>query len=240
MTGRDHSGEARDAGRYNRPMEEPQGTSFSDLTLAEFVDRLASAEPVPGGGAASAVAGALGAGLVAMVAGLSTGRSKFAPYEPTLERAASAGERLGREFLRLADNDAEAYAAFAAAIKLPKGTEAEQESRRSAMRAAARGAADVPLECVSASVDLVATAESLAGRSNGNAASDVLVAALLGLAAARGAAENVRINLPATGDEEYADRVARRLDEMLHDVEDLAARTREAVLSGQAREPEPE
>lgn len=222
-------------------MEEPaQPRPFADLTIEEFVEQLSSAAPVPGGGAASAVAGALGAGLVSMVAGLSAGRPRYVSYEATLQRAASVGEHLAREFLRLADNDAEAYAAYAAALKLPKGSDDEQEARRTAMRAAARGAADVPLECVRAGVNLVAAAESLAGRSNVNAASDVLVAALLGLAAAKGAAENVRINLPATGDDEYADGVSRRLDEMLHDAEDLAARTREAVLSGQPREPESE
>jgi formiminotetrahydrofolate cyclodeaminase len=73
-----------------------------------------------------------------------------------------------------------------------------------------------------------------------NAASDVLVAALLGEAAARGAAENVRINLPATGDEVYADGMNQQLDSALHDIASVAARTREVVLSGQAQEPEAE
>ena len=87
---------------------------------------------------------------------------------------------------------------------------------------------------------LVTAAEALAGRSNVNAASDVLVAAFLGEAAARGAAENVLINLPSTGDEQYADSMRWRLDRLLHDVAATAARTREIVLSGQSQEPEPE
>jgi formiminotetrahydrofolate cyclodeaminase len=214
--------------------------SLAELSLAQFSERLASAEPVPGGGAASAVAAALGASLISMVAGLSTGKPKYAVYEETLVRCLALGQDLATEFLRLADRDAEAYAAYAAALKLPRETEAQQEDRKAAIRAAARVAADAPWECVKACTQLVVLAEALAGRSNVNAASDVLVAALLGEAAARGAAENVRINLPATGDDIYADAMNQQLDSALHDIAAIAARTREIVLSGQAQEPEAE
>ena len=214
--------------------------SFSDLTLAQFVERLSSAEPVPGGGSASAVAAALGASLISMVASLSTGKPKYAVYEETLARCQVLGQHLATEFLRLADRDAEAYAAYSAALKLPRETEAQQEDRKAAIRAAARVAADAPWECVKACTQLAVLAEALAGRSNVNAASDVLVAALLGEAAARGAAENVRINLPATGDDIYGDTMNQQLDSALHDIAAIAARTREIVLSGQAQEPEAE
>jgi formiminotetrahydrofolate cyclodeaminase len=96
------------------------------------------------------------------------------------------------------------------------------------------------MECVIACTRVAAAAESLAGRSNVHAASDVLVAALLAEAAARGAAENVRINLPATDDEQYADTINRKLDTALHEIDAVTAQTREIVLSGQAQEPEDE
>lgn len=214
--------------------------SFSDLTLAQFVERLASAEPVPGGGAASAVAASIGASLVSMVAALSTGKPKYVAYEATLARCLAVGQDLAAAFLRLADRDAEAYAAYSVALKLPRDPEAQQEDRKAAIRAAARVAADAPWECVKACAQLVVAAEALAGRSNVNAASDVLVAALLGEAAARGAAENVRINLPATDDDIYADAMNQQLDSALHEISAIAARTREIVLSGQAQEPEAE
>jgi formiminotetrahydrofolate cyclodeaminase len=214
--------------------------SFAELSLAQFSERLASAEPVPGGGAASAVAASIGASLISMVAGLSTGKPKYADYETTLVRCLSVGKELAAEFLRLADRDAEAYAAYSEALKMPRETDAEKDARRAAIRAAAVVAADAPWGCVKACAQLVVAAEALAGRSNVNAASDVLVAALLGEAAARGAAENVRINLPATGDEVYADAMNQQLDSALHDIASVAARTREVVLSGQAQEPEAE
>jgi formiminotetrahydrofolate cyclodeaminase len=214
--------------------------SFADLTVRQFTESLSSGEPVPGGGAASALAGALGASLVAMVANLSTGRAKYAAYESTLTRCGEVGRSLASEFLLLADRDAEAYAGYATALKMPRETEAQQAARRLAIEAAARAASDAPWECVKACGALVNAAEALAGRSNVNAASDVLVAALLGEAAARGAAENVNINLSSTGDEQYNEAMSRQLDEALHDIMAVAARTRETVLSGRVSDPEDE
>jgi formiminotetrahydrofolate cyclodeaminase len=200
--------------------ESPAHDRFADLTLARFVERLSTAEPVPGGGAASAVAAALGASLISMVAALSRGKPKYEAYETTLARCQAVGQELAAEFLRLADLDATAYAGYSAALKLPRETEAQQEARRTAIQNA------------------VVAAEALAGRSNVNAASDVLVAALLGEAAARGAAENVLINLPSTGDESYSESMRWQVDALLHEVAAGAARTREFVLSGQSRDPE--
>jgi len=175
-----------------------------------------------------------------MVAALSKGKPKYAAYEATLFRCEAVGHELAAEFLRLADRDAEAYAGYATALKLPRETDQQQEARRTALRSAARLASDVPWECVRACARLVVAAETLAGRSNANAASDVLVAAFLGEAAARGAAENVLINLPSTGDPQYAETMQVQVDSTLHEIAGVAARTREIVLSGQSREPEPE
>ena len=218
------------------PDANPSLTS-SALSLGEFVDRLASAEPVPGGGSASAVAGSLGAGLVAMVAGLSAGRPKYAAHAGLHETAIATGQRLAKRFLELSDTDAEAYAGFAAALKMPRDTDAEQASRKAALQAAARIAAEVPLDTVEACLELVATAESLVGRSNVNASSDLNVAALLGEAAGRGAAENVLVNLPSVGDDAYTAVTTARVMRLLDDIEELAAATHEGVRSGASREP---
>jgi len=173
-----------------------------------------------------------------MVAGLSTGKPRYEAYEATLGKCEALGHELAAEFLRLSDLDAEAYAGYSAALKLPRDTEDTQATRKTAIEAAACAAAEAPLECVKACLRLAVAAEALAGRSNVHAASDVLVAALLGEAAGRSAAENVLINLPATGDESYAEKMRWQVDSTLHEIAAVAARTREIVLSGQSQDPE--
>ena len=226
------------AATYNLAVH-PNDTAgrFRDLTIDQFASRLASSDPVPGGGSASAIAAALGASLVTMVASLTTGRPKYVDHEPMLALATETGRRLSEQFLVLADEDAEAYAGYSVALKMPRETEAEIASRTQAMRSAARGASEAPFRCLEACLDLVGAAEALAGRSNPNAASDVDVAALLGEAAARGAAANVLINLPSTGDPEFEGAMTARVTELLSAIDDVASRAHQVVASGERREP---
>jgi formiminotetrahydrofolate cyclodeaminase len=216
----------------------PNGpVGFRDLTLAAFVDQLASAEPVPGGGSASAVAAALGAGLVAMVATLSEGRPKYAEYAETNAAAGTLGRALATRLLELADEDAAAYSVFGAALRMPKSSDQEQAARTAALRAAARAASTVPMACVEACMEVVLAADSLAGRSNLNASSDLAVACLLAAAAAHGAAANVLVNLPAVADEGFAATMSARVVMLLTEIDSRSSATREVVASGQLRAP---
>jgi methenyltetrahydrofolate cyclohydrolase len=214
-------------------------SSFADRSLAEFTARLASTDPVPGGGSASAVAASLAAALVEMVAGLSLDRPRYAAYIVTLERALGAGQRARRRFLELADEDAAAYARFAEARRVPKTSEAEQAQRARSIAFAARSAADVPLEIVRRCRDLAVEIEALSGRSNVNASSDLNVAALLIDAAARGAAENVLINLPSADDEQYAGATTVELQGLLKELQQLVMQVK-AAATNELREPEAE
>jgi formiminotetrahydrofolate cyclodeaminase len=212
-------------------------TPFRDLTLDAFVARLASAAPVPGGGSASAVAASLGAALVTMVASLSEGRPRYIMYADVHQRAKTAGQELSDRLLQLADEDAAAYAGFAAAMKLPRETPEEQAARTAAIQAAARVASEVPMRCLEACLEVAEAAELLAARCNVNASSDVNVAALLAEAAGRGAAENVLVNLPSVGDEAWAAAARERVEALMARVSTLAATTHAAVASGELRAP---
>ncbi len=208
------------------------------MTLAEFSSRLASADPVPGGGSAAAVAGSLGAALAVMVARLSQDRPRYAGHAATHARVIAEGEVARGRFLVLAEEDAAAYGEFVAALKLPRESEAEQAARRAALGGAARVATAAPLATVRLCRTTMDLVEALAGRSNVNAASDVEVAALLLEAAAAAAAANVRINLPAVPDTLYAGATEAEVLELVESIHREAARVREIVASGEAREAE--
>jgi len=213
-------------------------TRYADLTIAQFEDQLASAEPVPGGGSASAIAGSMGASLLAMVSRLSTDRPKYESYRATHTRALDVAEEARARLLQLSDDDAVAFAAYAAARKMPRETENEQRDRDAATHKAAKDASEIPMQVVRECVLVLEQAEAMAGRSNLNASSDLEVASRLAAAAARGAAANVIINLPSVGDDRYAGATRAEVTELLETVDRLAALVAQQVGSGTLREPE--
>jgi len=170
-----------------------------------------------------------------MVATLSQGRAKYADHAALHEQAAPVARRYADEFLTLADEDAEAYAACAIALKLPREAFADQEFRDQQIRETARVAAEVPLRVVEKCSEVLLLAEALAGRSNMNASSDLRVAALLLQAAGHGAAENVLVNLPLIGTNEWTQSTERRVHRLLDDVVALATRVHDTVASGERR-----
>ncbi|HJP87440.1 MAG TPA: cyclodeaminase/cyclohydrolase family protein [Candidatus Limnocylindrales bacterium] len=216
-----------------------QAPSFRDLTLVQFGELLASKEPVPGGGSASAVAASLAASLVAMVGSLSEGRPRYADHHALHELAIPAANRLAKELLDIADEDAAAYAACAFALKLPREAFADKEFRDQQIKETALVAAQVPLRCVEHCREVLVLAEALSGRSNVNASSDLRVAALLAEAAGHGAAENVLVNIPLIGETEWTRAAEARIKVLLQEIGDLKDKVHEVVASGEKRAPLP-
>lgn len=173
-----------------------------EMTVNGYLDVLKSNAPAPGGGSVSALAGAQGAGLIAMVADLTIGKEKYADYEEGCKAAREEALRLYEELKDGVDKDTEAFNKVSAAYKLPKETDEEKAARSAAIRAANLGATEVPFHTVELCLAGLKTAQSMVGKSNPNAASDLGVAALNLLAGAKGAWLNVKINLPGVKDEE--------------------------------------
>ena len=192
-------------------------THLSTTSLASYLDALASATPAPGGGSAAGVAGAMGAALVEMVAGLSLVKSGAMGDEHSgLQRTALERARSARaELLQLADDDAAAYGAFMEALKLPKSSDDERTARTFASSTAAQRAAEVPLATLRATVAVAEAARSILDKSLLAAASDLEVAARFARAAGESAAENVEANLPYIDDPQTRAEIASQTNAAL-------------------------
>lgn len=171
-------------------------TQLTDLPVREFLERLGSSDPVPGGGSAAALAAAMGAALVAMVAELTIGRPAYAEHDETIRKIRFDAVDRRVELLDLAQQDADAYDVVVRARHLPKDSDAERTARSSALEAAMLEAARIPLRAAVVASEVLDLAERIAPIGNKNAASDAGVAAQLAAAGLRGALLNVRINLP--------------------------------------------
>jgi methenyltetrahydrofolate cyclohydrolase len=185
---------------------------FSDQTLSQFLDELASASPAPGGGSAAALSGALAAALVAMVCHLTIGRKNYEPVSAELESILVRAEEKRRALVELMEADAAAYADVIATYKLPKEIEEEKTVRTAAIQEALQRAAEVPFQIAGACADLLDMVLPVAAKGNKNAASDAGSAALLAEAGLRAAMLNVQINLSLIKDEAYAQEMRQRLE----------------------------
>lgn len=185
--------------------------TVSGLTIDSFVRKLSSADPTPGGGSASAAAGAVAAGLVRMVAQLTANSPKFADVADNAKTIGSRAQQLMEVLLRSVDEDVAAFDGVTAAFKLPKASDAEKAARTAAIQNALRAAAEPPMRVVEATLETCRLAAELVDFSNPNAISDVGCAALLANAAAQGAALNVSINVKSLKDRDAAGAYADRL-----------------------------
>ena len=203
---------------------------LSELTVRTFVEHLATSDPVPGGGSAAAMAGAMGAALVHMVVELTMGRPAADGNQDALTRTRSAAVAWQSELINLAELDANAYDAVVRARKLPRETERQRDVRSVQLAASLREATRIPLATARAASEVLDLAEGLAPIGNRNAVSDVGVAALLAVAALRGAALNVQINLPYISDDEPLRAGAEEeIERMLSTLDDRERAIRRAV-----------
>jgi methenyltetrahydrofolate cyclohydrolase len=180
---------------------------LTDRTVTDLLAAFRSPDPTPGGGSASAVAGAIGASLLAMVAGLP--KSKAATEEDA-QRLAAEGQRcaaLSEELALLVDRDSDAYDLVMTAYRRPKTTDEEKAARSAAIQEALRSAITAPLDVMRACAAAAGHGVLIAQLGNRSASSDVQVAYELLGAALRGARLNVEINLGSVKDADYAWRV---------------------------------
>ena len=179
-----------------------------------FVEELASPTPTPGGGSAAAYAGAMGAGLVAMVAGLTIGKKKYADVEAGMQAIRVMAEKLRKELTLAVDDDAAAFEAVMGAYRLPRQTDEQQLTRAGAIRTAMLNAAHVPLHVAQDAVKVMELAVKCAREGNVNAISDAMSGFAMSRAALTAAGYNVKVNLSSLEDKTLGEKLLNELKEL--------------------------
>lgn len=199
-------------------------------TLQGFLTVLSSKAPVPGGGGASAVGGAVGAALGQMVINLTVGKKRYADVEEEMRVLLDRMEELKGRLLDLADQDAEVFAPLAAAYSLPSQTEEEKAQKEQVMEERLLAASQVPLEIMETLFQALDILEVLAEKGSRMAVSDVGVGVSLIRAALLGAVMNVYINTKSMKNREKADELNGQADRLITEGTKKADRIYEDVL----------
>jgi formiminotetrahydrofolate cyclodeaminase len=199
------------------------------LDFDDYLNRLASSAPTPGGGSAAALCGAMGASLVAMVARITRESPKQSERHPLADACIAEADALRVRFLEARTLDENAYGAVVAAMALPRLTDDEKTARTARLQDALAQAAAAPLAAVYLSVQLLALSERALDLENANLASDLGCAADFAGAAVDASALNVRVNHKYLKNAELVAQHARVLDEAEREAPRIAARVRDRV-----------
>ena len=206
---------------------------ISSEKINDYLARLASREPTPGGGAAAALHAAQGAALVAMVARYTTG-TKYEQHAELVARIISSADGLVAQALRLADADQHAFQGVIDAYKLPTGTDDLKAARTASIQDALVQAAKTPAQLILLAGAVVDLATELFEVANANVISDVAAAVDAARAAATTARVNIDINVVAIKDTETRSRLAAQTDGLEEKVilaaDSLVKRVRERIL----------
>ena len=190
---------------------------FTKGTCEEFVDVLASKAPVPGGGGASALVGAIGMALGNMVGSLTVGKKKYADVEADIIAMKEKATALQADFLRLVEADAEAFEPLSKAYGMPRETEEEKAEKARVMAIVLKDACAVPMEIMEKCCEAIDVIEEFAAKGSALAISDAGVGVVFCKAALLGAALNVFINTKSMADKEYAASLNEKADKMIAD-----------------------
>ena len=203
---------------------------FSTVPCDEFVTVLASKAPVPGGGGAAALVGAVGTALGNMVGSLTVGKKKYAAVEEEMQELKAKADGLQKELLRLVERDAEVFEPLSRAYGMPKETEEEKAEKARVMEAALKVACSVPMEIMENCCEAIDLLVEFAAKGSTLAISDAGVGAAFCKAALEGASLNVYINTKSMADREYAESLNKKCDEVLEKYTKIAEDVFESVL----------
>ncbi|MBA7648886.1 Methenyltetrahydrofolate cyclohydrolase [subsurface metagenome] len=190
----------------------------------EYLDDLAAKKPAPGGGSAAAAVGAIGVGLLSMVANFTIGKDKYKDVEPEIQELLTSAEDLRADLQKLIDEDITAYQKVSTAYKMPRENQQEKAARSDAIQAALKDAMAVPLAICRNLFDAAQLCEPLLQKGNVNLLSDVGVGAEFIASGFASALLNVEINLSAIKDEDLAAKIRAELSPKEKQIETIKKR----------------
>lgn len=190
---------------------------FTKYSCEEFVDVLSTKAPVPGGGGASALVGALGCALGNMVGSLTVGKKKYADVEGDMIALKQKADVLQKDLLRLVEEDAKVFEPLSKAYGMPRETEEEKAEKERVMAIVLKDACSVPMEIMRKCCQAVELIEEFAQKGSVIALSDAGVGAAFCKAALLGASLNVFINTKSMTDREYAGRLNEEAERMIEE-----------------------
>ena len=196
-----------------------------------FLNDLSTKAPTPGGGGASAYAGALAAALSSMVGNLTTGKKTYAAVEDQVQERLAVLEAMRGTSVGLIDADAEAFKPLAASYGMPSSTEEEKAAKNAALQAALTDACAVPLQIMDVCAAVVDQADFMAHNGSKLAVSDAGASAILARAAARAASLNVFINTASMADREMAARFEQQADALISATDEKGQAVVDFVMS---------
>ena len=203
---------------------------FSTVPCNEFVEVLASKAPVPGGGGASALVGAIGTALGNMVGSLTVGKKKYADVEEEMWELKAKSDKLQAELLRLIERDAEVFEPLSKAYGMPRATEEEKAEKARVMEIVLKDACSVPMEIMEKCCEAIDIIVEFAAKGSALAISDAGVGVAFCKAALKGASLNVYINTKSMQNREYAEELNAKCDAMLEKYTKIADEVFDCVL----------
>ena len=187
-----------------------------DKNCVEFIDILSSKEPVPGGGGAAALVGAVGVALGNMVSNLTIGKKKYKEYEDLIRELLVEAKEIERELIDMIDEDAKCFMPLSQTYGLPTSTEEEREYKAERMDVVLKEACKVPYKAALACDRAIKIHRELVNKTSRLVISDIGVGVQCLRACLLGSHLNVKINTRDMRDREYAEKISKEINEIVN------------------------
>lgn len=203
---------------------------LAQLSSEEFIEELAAKKPVPGGGGAAALVGALGVALNSMAANYSKGKKNFSQFDNKYEKILLKAEKLRKELIELVQKDADNFEPLSRAYAMPSSTEEERQIKDEELQRCLKIACSAPIEILNLVYEGILLHEEIVDISSKTIISDVGVGIQFLKAALNSSYLNILININSMTDTDYVDNIKAKAESLLIEGSDRADKVYDKVL----------